>query len=154
MIDRTRKHPFVIGLTGSIGMGKTETGKMFARLGIPVCSADDIVHRLYDAGGSAVERIAEAFPGTVRGGRVDRETLSKQVAGDEAAFQRLEAIVHPLVRQSQQDFLRAPRNAAMSWWCSISRCFSRPAEKNAWTPWLSFPHPHPCSAPECSRDPA
>ena len=107
MIDRTRKHPFVIGLTGSIGMGKTETGKMFARLGIPVCSADDIVHRLYDAGGSAVERIAEAFPGTVRGGRVDRETLSKQVAGDEAGLQRLEAIVHPLVRQSQQDFIES-----------------------------------------------
>jgi dephospho-CoA kinase len=96
----------MIGLTGSIGMGKTETGKLFARLGIPVHSADDVVHRLYEKGGAAVEIIAREFPGSVREGRVMREDLAAQVAGDEDAFRRLEAIVHPLVRDAEHDFLK------------------------------------------------
>lgn len=95
----------VIGLTGSIGMGKTETGKLFARLGIPVHSADEVVHRLYDTGGAAVAAIAREFPGTVRDGRVMREALAARVAADEEAFRRLEAIVHPLVREAELAFL-------------------------------------------------
>jgi dephospho-CoA kinase len=88
-------------------MGKTETGKMFARLGIPVCSSDEIVHRIYDVGGAAVSGIAKVFPETVREGRVDREMLAKRVTGDESGFRDLEAIVHPLVRQAQQDFIES-----------------------------------------------
>jgi dephospho-CoA kinase len=97
----------VIGLTGSIGMGKTETGKLFARLGISVHSADDVVHKLYDTGGAAVAAIAREFPGTVRDGRVMREALAARVAADEGAFRRLEAIVHPLVREAELAFLDA-----------------------------------------------
>ncbi len=97
----------MIGLTGSIGMGKTETGKLFARLGIAVHDADEIVHRLYERGGAAVDALEAAFPGTVREGRVDRETLAAHLAGDEAGFRRLEAIVHPLVREAERDFLEA-----------------------------------------------
>ncbi|MEI9930723.1 MAG: dephospho-CoA kinase [Rhizomicrobium sp.] len=99
------ERPFVIGLTGSIGMGKSETARMFAKLGIPVYDSDAAVHTLYEPGGAAVEKIAAAFPGTVRGGRVDRAALSKQLAGDEAAFKKLESIVHPLVAEENRKFL-------------------------------------------------
>jgi dephospho-CoA kinase len=95
----------MIGLTGSIGMGKTETGKLFARLGIPVHDADEVVHNLYDTDGAAVDAISREFPGTVREGRVMREVLAANVAGDEPAFRRLEAIVHPLVREAELEFL-------------------------------------------------
>ena len=99
------RKPLMIGLTGSIGMGKTETAKLFARLGIPVHGADEVVHQLYDKDGAAVDAIAREFPGTVRDGRVDREALAANVAGDEPAFRRLEAIVHPLVREAELEFL-------------------------------------------------
>jgi dephospho-CoA kinase len=99
--------PFIVGLTGSIGMGKTETAKLFARLGIPVHDADAVVHALYDKGGAAVGSIGEAFPESVKDGRVDRTALAARLAGDEAAFQRLEAIVHPLVRKAERSFLDA-----------------------------------------------
>ena len=99
--------PFILGLTGSIGMGKTETAKMFAKLGIPVYDADAVVHGLYAKGGAAVRDIEQAFPGTTREGAVDRAALAARVAGDEAAFQRLEDIVHPLVRDAEQRFLAA-----------------------------------------------
>jgi dephospho-CoA kinase len=105
--ERPRRRPFVVGLTGSIGMGKTQTAKLFASLGIPVYDADAAVHALYDKGGRAVSSIAEAFPGTVKDGRVDRALLSAQLAGDEAAFQRLEAIVHPLVLNMRAEFIAA-----------------------------------------------
>src|SRR5258707_12604033 len=95
----------MIGLTGSIGMGKTETGKLFARLGIPVHGADDVVHQLYDKDGAAVDAIAREFPGTVQDGRVMRDALAATVAGDEPAFRRLESIVHPLVRQAELELL-------------------------------------------------
>ena len=95
----------MIGLTGSIGMGKTETGKLFARLGIPVHDADETVHRLYDKDGDAVDATSREFPGTVRDGRVMRDALAANVAGDEPAFRRLEAIVHPLVREAELEFL-------------------------------------------------
>jgi dephospho-CoA kinase len=99
------ERPFLIGLTGSIGMGKTETAKMFSRLGIPVYDSDAAVHRLYEPGGAAVDKIAEVFPGSVHDGRVDRVALSKQLAGDETAFKKLETIVHPLVADENRKFL-------------------------------------------------
>ncbi len=107
------ERPYLVGLTGSIGMGKTETAKMFARLGIPVYDADAAVHALYEPGGAAVDAIAAAFPGTVRDGKVDRVALSKAVTADKGALARLEAIVHPLVAREQQIFLeRAARAGA------------------------------------------
>ena len=105
--------PFMVGLTGSIGMGKSETAKMFARLGIPVNDSDANVHALYEPGGAAVEPIAKAFPGTVDGGRVDRAHLTKALAADPAGFKTLETIVHPLVAKTQRDFLeKAERDGA------------------------------------------
>ena len=107
------ERPFLIGLTGSIGMGKSETAKLFARLGIPVYDSDAAVHRLYEPGGGAVEKIAQAFPGSVSDGRVDRAALSTLLAGDGAAFKRLEAIVHPLVADEQRKFMeQAARDGA------------------------------------------
>ena len=107
MTDPKGSRPFIVGLTGSIGMGKSETAKLFVKLGIPVHDADAVVHALYDRYGAAVEPIAHAFPGVVKDGRVDRAALAAQLAGDEAAFQRLEAIVHPLVREAERVFLAA-----------------------------------------------
>lgn len=95
----------LIGLTGSIGMGKSETAKMFARLGIPVYDADAAVHQLYAEGGAAVAPLEEAFPGVVTHGAVDREELSKRVLGKPEELKKLESIVHPLVGQVQRDFL-------------------------------------------------
>ena len=83
----------VIGLTGSVGMGKSTTAKMFAALGLPLFDADAAVHRLYE--GAAVAPVEAAFPGVTRDGRIDREELGRQVIGDAAAMGRLEAIVHP-----------------------------------------------------------
>lgn len=105
--------PFLIGLTGSIGMGKTATAGLFARLGIPVYDSDAAVHRLYEKDGAAVAKIAEAFPGTVQDGRVDRARLSKAVGGNEAAFKTLEAIVHPLVAEEQRRFMESIEGAEM-----------------------------------------
>jgi dephospho-CoA kinase len=97
----------VLGLTGSIGMGKSTTAAMFAAEGIPVNDADAVVHRLY--AGPDAARIEEAFPGTVSGGTVDRAALSKAVLGNSDALRRLEAIVHPLVRREERAFLAACR---------------------------------------------
>jgi dephospho-CoA kinase len=103
--------PYLVGLTGSIGMGKSETAKMFAKLGIPVYDSDASVHLLYEMGGAAVPAVAEAFPGAVKDGRVDRGELSRQLAANPAAFQTLEALVHPLVAAEQRKFLEeAARN--------------------------------------------
>lgn len=99
------KRPYLVGLTGSIGMGKTETAKMFARLGIPVYDADAAVHRLYEPGGGAVGTIAREFPGTVNAGRVDRTALAERIRGESGGLQRLERIVHPLVAHAQRQFL-------------------------------------------------
>jgi dephospho-CoA kinase len=95
----------IIGLTGSIGMGKTETAKMFARHGVPVCDSDATVHMLYDKGGLAVEPINALFPEAVVDGRVDRALLSRAVLGKPEAMRQLEAIVHPLVGVAQRDFM-------------------------------------------------
>ena len=96
-----------IGLTGSIGMGKSTTAKMFAAEGIPVHDSDAAVHALY--AGRAAPLIETAFPGTVNNGKVDRALLSPQVLGKPDAMKRLEAIVHPLVREEEQLFLDRAR---------------------------------------------
>jgi dephospho-CoA kinase len=101
----------VIGLTGSIGMGKSTVAQMFAEEGAPFFDSDAAVHALYAPGGVAVARVEAAFPGVTKGGAIDREALSARVVGDEAAIKRLEAIVHPLVRQAQAEFLQANRDA-------------------------------------------
>lgn len=86
-------------------MGKSETAKMFARLGIPAYDADAAVRELYAEGGAAVSAIATAFPSAVKNGAVDRQALSKIIAGEKAALRRLEEIVHPLVRDVRRAFL-------------------------------------------------
>ena len=97
----------VIGLTGSIGMGKTTTAKLFAAEGIPVLDSDAVVHDLYSA--DAVPMIEAAFPGTTISGRVDRLELGNILRENPANFRKLEAIVHPLVRERQEAFLRKAR---------------------------------------------
>jgi dephospho-CoA kinase len=103
----------VWALTGGIGMGKSTAADTFRRLGIPVFDADAAVHRLQGPGGTAVRAIEAAFPGTTsptpRGPRVDREALRRAVLGNDAALKRLEAIVHPLVRQEERRFLAQAR---------------------------------------------
>lgn len=94
----------LIGLTGSIGMGKSTTAAMFRDHGVPVYDADAAVHDLYDVGGAAVGPVGEAFPGVVVGGAVDRERLRQAVLGDPEAIKRLNAIVHPLVGQDRLGF--------------------------------------------------
>jgi dephospho-CoA kinase len=94
---------FVLGLTGSLGMGKSTTTKFFAEEGVPVHDADAAVHRLYD--GEAAPLIETAFPGTTAGGKVDRDELARRVLNDTAAIEKLEAIVHPLVRSAEKRFL-------------------------------------------------
>ncbi|HEX5281468.1 MAG TPA: dephospho-CoA kinase [Micropepsaceae bacterium] len=106
-MGRENRRPYLVGLTGSIGMGKTETGKLFAQLGIPVFDSDSVVRALYDPGGAAVARVAAAFPGTIHDGRVDRTALAAALERDPTAFARLEAIVHPLVRAARDEFVRA-----------------------------------------------
>jgi len=102
---------FVLGLTGSLGMGKSATAQMFAAEGVPVHDADAAVHRLYE--GEAVAAIEAAFPGTTAGGKVDRAKLAERVLGDDTAIAKLEQIVHPLVRQASRRFLsEAERNGA------------------------------------------
>jgi dephospho-CoA kinase len=93
----------ILGLTGSIGMGKSTTAKLFAEAGVPVYDADAAVHRIYE--GEAAPAIEAAFPGTTVGGKVDRTLLSAQVLRDPAAIRRLEAIVHPMLGASRQKFL-------------------------------------------------
>ena len=93
----------IIGLTGTIAMGKTTTARLFAEEGVPVHDADAAVHKLYE--GEAVELIEAAFPGSTKDGKVDRVALGHQVVGNPSALQRLEAIVHPLVRKSETKFL-------------------------------------------------
>jgi dephospho-CoA kinase len=99
----------VIGLTGSIGMGKSETARMFAEQGVPVCESDAIVHRLYEKDGAAVAPVAAAFPDVRDDGGINREKLSRHLAANAEGFARLEAIVHPLVRAEQENFLKEAR---------------------------------------------
>jgi dephospho-CoA kinase len=94
---------FILGLTGSLGMGKSTTAGFFAEAGVPVHDADAVVHRLYE--GEAVAAIEAAFPGTTASGKVDRVKLATQVLDDPEALRRLETIVHPLVRAAETRFL-------------------------------------------------
>ncbi len=96
----------ILALTGSIAMGKSETARMFQRLGYPVFDADAVVHKLYSRGGKAVKAVREAFPAAVTDGAVDRDRLAAQVVHDPDALKRLEAIVHPLVRKQETAFLK------------------------------------------------
>jgi len=95
---------FVIGLTGSIAMGKSTTARLFAEAGVPVHDSDATVHKLYE--NEAVAAIEAEFPGTTRDGKVDRAVLGRRVLGDVVALKRLEQIVHPLVREASQRFLK------------------------------------------------
>jgi dephospho-CoA kinase len=97
----------LVGLTGSIGMGKSTTASMFADAGAVIWNADTAVHRLYARGGAAVGPVGEAFPGVVRDGAVDRNRLAEVLGQDRDGFQRLEAIVHPLVLNGRQADLAA-----------------------------------------------
>jgi dephospho-CoA kinase len=99
----------VIGLTGSVGMGKSTTATLFAEAGVPVFDADAAVHRLY--AGAAVAPVEAAFPGVTKDGAIDRAALGAMVIGDHAAMKRLEAIVHPLVRREREAFLERHRAA-------------------------------------------
>jgi dephospho-CoA kinase len=96
----------ILGLTGSIGMGKSTTARLIAEEGAPVYDSDAAVHALYAKGGGAVEAVGREFPGALKDGAIDRAALSHAVLGDDAAMMRLEAIVHPLVRAEQAKFLR------------------------------------------------
>jgi dephospho-CoA kinase len=104
----------VIGLTGSIGMGKSTAAARFRELGIAVCDADAEVHKLYE--GPAVAAIEAEFPGSTADGKVDRQKLAQQLIADPSRFARLEAIVHPLVQEAERQFLRAEaaRGASMA----------------------------------------
>lgn len=96
----------IIGLTGSIGMGKSTAAGMLRRLGVPVHDSDAAVHRLIGPRGRAVARIEKAFPGVAKNGAVDRVALGARVFGDAAALKRLEAILHPMVAEEKGRFLR------------------------------------------------
>jgi dephospho-CoA kinase len=99
----------VLGLTGSVGMGKSTAAKMLRSMGVPVYDADAAVHRMMSRGGIAVAKVAAAFPGVERDGAIDRTALGKRVFGDDPAMKRLEAIIHPLVREDEKAFLAVHR---------------------------------------------
>ena len=99
----------IIGLTGSIGMGKTTASNMFHRLGLPICDSDLLVHGMLAKGGTAVLPVAAEFDGVVRDGAVDRVALGQKVFSDKVALKRLEQIIHPLVRLKQVEFIKMCR---------------------------------------------
>ena len=101
----------ILGLTGSIGMGKSTTARMFAEAGVPVHDSDETVHRLYS--GAAAPLVEAAFPGTMKDGSVDRTELATRVLGKPEALARLESIVHPLVRADAGAFLARHRKAGV-----------------------------------------
>ena len=96
----------ILGLTGSIAMGKSATAAMFSRLGVPVHDSDAEVHKLMGLNGAALRAVEDAFPGVVVAGRVDRPALGQRVFGKPVELQKLEAILHPLVARSREKFLR------------------------------------------------
>jgi len=122
------QRPFVICLTGSLGMGKSRSAKYFAEAGVPVHDSDAAVHALYE--GEAVPAIERAFPGTTADGKVDRAKLAAVVLGDDAALARLEAIVHPLVAAARDRFLaEAQKNGATVVVLDVPLLFETGAER-------------------------
>ncbi len=105
--------PLRLGLTGSIGMGKSTTAAMFADLGVPVWDADACVHALYAQGGAAVGPIGAAFPAAIAAGAVDRAALRAIITADPTALKRLESLVHPLTNAAREAFLAAHQRAAL-----------------------------------------
>ena len=119
----------ILGLTGSIGMGKSTTAKLFTEAGVPVYDADATVHRIYE--GEAAPAIEAAFPGTTVNGKVDRARLSERVMHDPAAIRRLEAIVHPMLRSHHQKFLEeAEKSGAPVAVMDIPLLYETAAERN------------------------
>lgn len=104
---------YLLGLTGSIGMGKSTTAQMFRDLGHPVWGADDAVHRLYSIGGAGVGPVAAVFPSALRNNAIDREELKKALKAQENGFERLESIIHPLVANDRQEFIKQHQNAPL-----------------------------------------
>ncbi|MFK7868202.1 MAG: dephospho-CoA kinase [Roseobacter sp.] len=96
---------FILGLTGSIGMGKSTTAKLFAQMGCAVWDADAAVHRLYAKGGKAVAPMQKVFPDAIVDSAVDRSVLRTVISGDTSALKKIEAVVHPLVAQDRADFI-------------------------------------------------
>ena len=103
--------PFLLGLTGSIGMGKSTTARMFAEEGVPVWDADAVVHALYAKGGAAVAPVAQAFPGVDVDGAINRPRLREALARDKQSLSRLERIVHPLTAAAREAFIAAHSQA-------------------------------------------
>jgi dephospho-CoA kinase len=119
----------VLGLTGSIGMGKSTTAKLFSEAGVPVYDADATVHKIYE--GEAAPAIEAEFPGTTVAGKVDREKLSAKVVHDAAAMKRLEQIVHPMLHSYRQTFLdEAERSGAGVAVVDVPLLFETGGEKN------------------------
>lgn len=110
-----KRSVFVIGLTGSIGMGKSTASAMLRQMGLPIFDADATVHRLMAKGGAAVQAVEEAFPGVVVDGAVNRPELGKRVFGDTAALRRLERILHPRVGEAERAFLAAVARRRMGY---------------------------------------
>jgi dephospho-CoA kinase len=104
--QQQQRTPLLVGLTGSIGMGKSTVSGFLSTLHVPVLCADEVVHQLYAAGGAAVAPVGAAFPDAVVSDTVDRTQLSKYVVGNEAAMKQLEGIVHPLVEAERLRFVR------------------------------------------------
>lgn len=138
-----------IGLTGSIGMGKSTAAKLFADAGIPVNDSDAVVHDLY--AGEAAPLVNAAFPGTMKDGAVDRLELGRQLAVDPAGFKRLEAIVHPLVRKRETEFLKRQRAAGADMVLLDIHYFSKPAPRQEWMLSSSSALIHRFNAKGCLR---
>ena len=130
-----------LGLTGSIGMGKSTTAQMFADLGVPVWDADAAVHRIYSVGGSAVAPVSEAYPMAITNGAVDRGKLKDMMSDREGVLEKIQEIVHPLVGADRQAFLDANKDAdfvlldipllfetGADDWIDVTVCVSAPAE--------------------------